>query len=194
MVARWQTGDVVVEGGGVDAGARATRSGHVIWINGPFGVGKTTLANHLQCRLAGAVLFNPEDVGGVLRKSLGDIADYRVWPEWRALVLAFLDQLSQSHPYVISPMSVSNRTHWDEITAGVAKLGCPLSALVLIADQLDLIRRIRQAPVDEATKTFRMHYLEADLTAFRSPLFGTTLDTSGKTAAEVCEFALKLLA
>jgi hypothetical protein len=174
-------------------GAGAARRGHVIWINGPFGIGKTTLAGHLQRRLAGAVLLDPEEIGGVLRTSLGDIADYRVWPEWRALVVAFVDQLSRSHPYVISPMSVSNRTHWDEIASGVAELGCPLSALTLVADERAIIRRIREAPVEEATKTFRIHYLEADLAAFASSSFGTTLDTSGKTPAEVCEDALDLL-
>jgi RNA polymerase sigma-70 factor (ECF subfamily) len=42
-------------------------------------------------------------------------------------------------------------------------------------------------------KTFRIHYLEADPAAFCSSPLGTTLDTSGKTPADICEDALELL-
>jgi hypothetical protein len=36
----------------------------IIWINGGFGAGKTTLPEELHRRLPDAVLFDPEDVGG----------------------------------------------------------------------------------------------------------------------------------
>lgn len=46
----------------------------IIWINGAFGGGKTTLAEELQRRLPHAILFDPEYVGYLLVKW--------VWPPW----------------------------------------------------------------------------------------------------------------
>ena len=40
----------------------------IIWINGGFGAGKTTLAEELHRRLPDALVFNPEDVGLMLWK------------------------------------------------------------------------------------------------------------------------------
>ena len=40
----------------------------IIWINGAFGAGKTTLADELGGRLPDAVLFDPEYVGYILRR------------------------------------------------------------------------------------------------------------------------------
>ena len=40
----------------------------IIWINGGFGAGKTTLAEELHRRLPDAVVYNPEDVGIMLWK------------------------------------------------------------------------------------------------------------------------------
>ena len=38
----------------------------IIWINGGFGAGKTTLAQELHRRLPDAVVYDPEDVGLML--------------------------------------------------------------------------------------------------------------------------------
>lgn len=35
----------------------------IIWINGTFGAGKTTLSEELMRRLPEAVFFDPEDIG-----------------------------------------------------------------------------------------------------------------------------------
>jgi 2-phosphoglycerate kinase len=40
----------------------------IIWINGGFGAGKTTLAQELHRRLPDALLYDPEHVGLMLRK------------------------------------------------------------------------------------------------------------------------------
>ena len=40
----------------------------IIWLNGGFGAGKTTLAEELHRRLPDAVVYDPEDVGLMLWK------------------------------------------------------------------------------------------------------------------------------
>lgn len=35
----------------------------IIWINGPFGAGKTTLAERLRDRRPKSLIFDPEEIG-----------------------------------------------------------------------------------------------------------------------------------
>ena len=57
----------------------------VIWLNGAFGVGKTTVARKLASLLPDAMTLDPEDIGGMLRKVIpvvrqtGDFQDLRIW-------------------------------------------------------------------------------------------------------------------
>jgi adenylate kinase family enzyme len=48
----------------------------IIWINGGFGAGKTTLADELHRRLPDAVVYNPEDVGVMLWKWIWPNGDF----------------------------------------------------------------------------------------------------------------------
>ena len=49
----------------------------IIWINGGFGAGKTTLAGELHRRLPDAVVYNPEDVGLMLWKWMRPNDDFQ---------------------------------------------------------------------------------------------------------------------
>ncbi|WP_208026387.1 hypothetical protein [Streptomyces sp. Tu 3180] len=42
----------------------------IIWLNGPFGGGKPTLASPLCRALSGAVVADPEAIGDLLRSTL----------------------------------------------------------------------------------------------------------------------------
>jgi predicted kinase len=54
----------------------------IIWINGGFGAGKTTLAEELHRRLPEAVVYNPEDVGLMLWKWMPPNGDFQHLPNW----------------------------------------------------------------------------------------------------------------
>ena len=53
----------------------------IIWINGGFGAGKTTLAEELHRRLPDAVVYDPEDAD-VLRERLNARVTDPSNPEW----------------------------------------------------------------------------------------------------------------
>ena len=69
----------------------------IIWINGGFGAGKTTLAQELHRRLPDAVVYNPEDVGLMLWKWLPPHGDFQHLPSWRELVVATALSLRRHH-------------------------------------------------------------------------------------------------
>ena len=42
----------------------------IVWINGPFGAGKTTLAERLRDRRPGSVIFDLEEIGFVVKATV----------------------------------------------------------------------------------------------------------------------------
>ena len=79
----------------------------IIWINGGFGAGKTTLAEELHRRLPDAVVYDPEDVGLMLWKWMRPNGDFQHLPSWRELVVATALSLRRHHAdTLIVPMSL----------------------------------------------------------------------------------------
>ena len=44
----------------------------IIWLSGPYGVGKSTLAEALASRMGGALIFDAEEVGNAVRDNYPD--------------------------------------------------------------------------------------------------------------------------
>jgi AAA domain len=93
----------------------------IIWINGGFGAGKTTLAQELHRRLPDAVVYDPEDVGLMLWKWIRPDGDFQHLPSWRELVVATALSLRRHHAEtLIVPMSLIRDTYRAEILGGLA--------------------------------------------------------------------------
>jgi deoxyadenosine/deoxycytidine kinase len=70
----------------------------IIWLNGAFGSGKTTLTGELHRRLPDAVVFDPEDVGYVLTQAVpAPTGDFQDLPSWRHLVIEHALTLRRFH-------------------------------------------------------------------------------------------------
>jgi hypothetical protein len=101
----------------------------ICWINGSFGAGKTTLAEELRRRCPGALLYDPEETGFMLREVVppgasGDFQDLRAW---RLLVVETGRVLAEQYGrLVITPMTVVNPQYAREIFGGLAGYGVPV--------------------------------------------------------------------
>jgi hypothetical protein len=96
----------------------------IIWLNGGFGAGKTTLAEELSRRLPDAVVYDPEQVGLMLWKFLPQGGDFQHLPSWRELVVATAVSLRRHHAdTLIVPMSLIRDAYRDEILGGLADAG-----------------------------------------------------------------------
>ncbi len=64
----------------------------IVWINGAFGAGKTSVARHLLARRPGIRLFDPEQIGFMLRRMLPDVRpdDFQDLPIWRELTVKLI--------------------------------------------------------------------------------------------------------
>jgi predicted kinase len=83
----------------------------IVWLNGAFGAGKTTLATALADQLAGAVVADPEDIGRAVRTALPGHPDapqdYQSCPPWAATTVSFIAGLyAYTGGPVIVPMTV----------------------------------------------------------------------------------------
>ena len=125
----------------------------IIWINGGFGAGKTTLAQELHRRLPDAVVYNPEDVGLMLWKWMRPNGDFQHLPSWRELVVATALSLCRHHAdTLIVRMSLIRDPYRAEILGGLADAGEQVLHVFLEADA-DVLRERLNARVTDPKYT-----------------------------------------
>jgi gluconate kinase len=112
----------------------------IIWLNGGFGSGKTTLAEELHQRIPDSVVYDPEEVGLMLWKWLRPSDDFQDLPSWRELVVATAVSLCRHHAEtLIVPMSLIRDAYRDEILEGLADAGEDVLHVFLEAE-VDVLR------------------------------------------------------
>ena len=116
----------------------------IIWLNGAFRAGKTTLAEELHRRIPDAVVYDPEDVGLMLWKWLEPNNDFQDLPSWRELVVATAVSLRRHHAdTLIVPMSLIRDAYRAEILGGLADAGEQVLHVFLEADASVLRERLK---------------------------------------------------
>src|SRR2546428_3074982 len=122
----------------------------VIWINGSFGVGKSSVAEELVRSWPQALIFDPELLGRYLRWALPDelqCADFQDIPLWRDLtVQTALGMLRQYGRPLIVPMTLVVPKYFEEIIGGLEQAGVPVRHFALRAEKETILARTRGRP------------------------------------------------
>ncbi|MFJ9131490.1 AAA family ATPase [Streptomyces sp. NPDC102256] len=119
----------------------------LLWINGPFGGGKTQTAHEIRRRLPGSVLCDPEHPGFGLRRMLppelrGDFQDLA---SWRQGVVEVLDlTLGRHDGVVIAPMTVTDPRYFAETVGRLRELGHDVRHFTLLAERETVLGRLRE--------------------------------------------------
>ena len=97
----------------------------IVFLNGSFGIGKSTVARHLRDRLPGSAIFDPELVGAVLWRLPGFVPlagrgtdDYQDLPAWRRLSIRGIRLTRRRRDTVIVPMAFTNLAYLREFQEG----------------------------------------------------------------------------
>ncbi len=176
----------------------------IIWINGAFGGGKTTLADELHRRLPDALPFDPEYVGYILIKWAppADSGDFQDIPLWRKLVAEFAIGLAANYgrPLIV-PMTLVKADYRDEIFGAIAKAGHELLHVFLDVPAAELRHRIEaqilvedDPGADDEARRFRLGNVDRCVAA-RNTLSGDTLVLRGDqhSPAELADLVLQAL-
>lgn len=99
----------------------------LLWINGPFGGGKTQTAHEIQRRLpTNSVICDPEEVGFGLRRMTPSYLrhDFQDYPAWRQGVFEVLDHVLSNHVgVVIAPMTIVEPNYYEETIGQLRSCG-----------------------------------------------------------------------
>lgn len=174
----------------------------LLWVNGPFGVGKTQTAVELIRRLPGSVLCDPEQVGFGLHRAMpaglrGDFQDLSAWGDG---VYEVLDLVLRSHPGpVVAPMTVMRTDVFARTVGRLREGGHDVKHTALLADRETVLRRLRERrfghalqrlagqPDPRGRESFAVMRLDPCLAALRRPEFAEHLETDELTVAQVAE-------
>ncbi|MFC8898838.1 AAA family ATPase [Streptomyces cinereoruber] len=127
----------------------------LIWINGPFGGGKTQTAYELRRRLPGSVVCDPEHVGFGLHRMTppGLRGDFQDLPAWRQGVYEVLDLALRRHPgVVIAPMTVVEPRYFEETVGRLRAAGHDVRHFALLAERATVLRRLRERGFGHAVR------------------------------------------
>ncbi len=119
----------------------------LIWLNGPFGGGKTQTAAELLRRLPGSLVCDPEQVGFGLQRMAprGAMADFQDLAAWRQGVFEVLDLAVRRHPGpVIVPMTLVDPGYFDEVVGRLRRTGHDVKHFALLAERETVLRRLRE--------------------------------------------------
>jgi AAA domain len=161
----------------------------IIWINGAFGAGKTTLAGELMRRMPEAVLFDPEYVGYILREWVPvPTGDFQDLPSWRELVIETALALRRHHAEtLIVPMTLINDAYAGQILDGIRQRGEEVIHVFLDLDADVLRQRINDRVLhpdnpqaDQQAREFCLGNLDRGIAAAARQPAGTLMLRSDK--------------
>ncbi|MFE7352973.1 AAA family ATPase [Streptomyces sp. NPDC057543] len=166
--------------------------GALLWINGPFGGGKTHTAYELNRRLPGSVVCDPEHVGFGLHRTLpprlrGDFQDLTAW---RDGVREVLGLALRGHPGpVIAPMTLVDPGYFAEIIGRLREDGHTVHHFALLAERATVLRRLSERGFGRGLKreSFAVAKLDHCLERLAEPEFAEHLATDRLTVPQVAD-------
>lgn len=124
----------------------------IVWINGAFGAGKTTVSDELARRWPEAMTFDPEIVGGALGYWVppSETGDFQDLPIWRDLVVQTALSIQRHyHRPLIVPMTLVVESYAAEIIGGLRDVGVQVHPFALQVSATTLRERIGAQSMDE---------------------------------------------
>jgi chloramphenicol 3-O-phosphotransferase len=167
--------------------------GEVIWINGAFSTGKTTVARLLVDQLGRSFLLDPESIGSVLRDRLvppslypGDYQDLDLWRTFtREAVKSAAARLAG---FVIVPMTVAKPEYFDEIVSRLRETTM-VHHFTLVASKETILRR--ELMREDNTGGWAARTADSVLPALEDGRFAVHLDAELADAATLAEKILR---
>ncbi len=157
----------------------------IIWLNGAFGAGKTTVANALVKAIPNSYIFDPEHAGSYINHIIPEdikCTDFQDHYEWRMINRMMLNKvLQQSTRIMIIPMTITKQDYFYEITKDVNSAA--IKKFLLAADRETLENRLIER--GDNIGSWPHQQIERCLKAFDQIDIYHVIDTSEKEIDEI---------
>lgn len=119
----------------------------ILWLNGPYGVGKSTLAEALHQQLPGSFVFDAEQVGNAILDNMPETfyhETFEEYPLWRETCVRLLADISRGYAgHVLVSMTLMHSASMD-IFARLTAAGVEVRHITLTAEEAEIHRRIME--------------------------------------------------
>ena len=160
----------------------------IYWLNGAYGVGKTTVAEALQPLLRNAHIFDPEMVGNGIRDNYPDslfCETYEEYPIWLETNYKLLKDLYERYDGdIIAPMTLLQESSYTAIIGRLLGDGIPARYIYLDADEATLKHRMIDSGREEPD-SWCVRHIPACLDAQAADTHAVHIDTVGRTPQEL---------
>lgn len=165
----------------------------IIWLNGAFGVGKSTIAYLLNQQIHDSILYDPERLGDFLQKNLPtsvcpeDFQDYPIWR--RATIQIIRDLASKTDKIIIVPMTIFKKEYYQEIIEQGLSEDIYVKHYILVADKKTILSRLNNRT--QENNNWALKHLDHCLRAFGDQISGQKINTDSLTVNEIADLILK---
>ena len=163
----------------------------IVWLNGPFGVGKTAVARSLLEAKPEWALLDPEVRGAELVRRWPRIDDFQDLPDWREAVVEDAVERVGTGDLVI-PMTIWRLEYYRAIMDGL-KGAAEVRPFRLTASEASLRERILRDRIEPGAVDWRLDRLDAGLQAFEDTAFGDHVGTDARTPEKIAHLILVTL-
>ena len=160
----------------------------IYWLNGAYGVGKTTVARALQPLLRNAHIFDPELIGDGIRDNHPEslfCETYEEYPLWLETNYKLLKDLQARYDGdIIAPMTLLREGSYDAIIQRLLDDGVPVRYFFLDADEVTLRRRLIDLGREEPD-SWCVEHIPICLAVQAGDAHAVHVDTVGRTPDDI---------
>ena len=160
----------------------------IIWINGAFGSGKSSVAQSVCSKLKSAHLYDPEQVGYFLwqnfpteMKNKGNFQHIPLWREFNKKILKYMDDNYKG--IIVVPMTIYVKKYYDEIIGALINDKVEVKHFILTASKQTIIKRLVQR--GDCEDCWAAQHIDKCLKAFESEISEEKIDTESKSVEEI---------
>ena len=169
----------------------------IIMINGAFGIGKTSVANCLVKNIKNSMIYDPEEVGLLLRNIIPrevmhdeeETDDFQDFILWKKIVVIIASEIKkQYNSHLIIPMTIRKIEYFKYIFNGMKNIDNNIYHFCLTAPLDKIHSRLNQR--GEIPDSWAFLQTEKCLKAYENYNFGEYIDTQNRSIEEVTQIII----
>jgi len=175
-----------------------------VFVNGPFGVGKSSVVDLLSQRITNSIVIDPEKVGHMLWSQLPNSLhedEFELEPLWPPMSRLLIDLARRTYDRtLLVPMTIARPEVFDLIVGGLRDNGHRVRNFTLLATPTTVRRRLKERMRDRGEQPDRWGELSWEglqikrcLQSLRRPRFARHICTEDQSADEVAGLITALL-